>query len=705
VNKNREVDELDVESLVKLNRDVNVTALNALAVDVMEDYLGPVVAAVGQTLLRHGELTLRGLFGKVNSFECMKGSGEIERQMGNHRPVFGELSLPAVKSALVNLIRHGIVQLDTKEVLKSDDKARQPQRALYSISARRSLMLLQHPRIVGTTLRNHGAEAACIVEEILMVGSDSREKILNAIALRVTLRRDEICMGALKAALDEHPLLEGSKPDWDKSPLPDEGMSTKDILGLPLSRAVMEICGGIFDKLRKRRVILPKRKFVCKTEVSMGEEKEFNANKKKAASASKTGKRAAPKGKTGSKSEPEVKKRKVAEKVQKSQGCVELMSKFGISIKQEIKKEKKEGVNPSKSVRKRKLGDGGESRSKKKKRPEDDIDFNQDTYWRVNWNYFLQCARAELLCEYFRDKGEDELFPKIVKAVFDTSILYEADRFTEKTNDFELPAESHEIPDTAMLPLLQDAIKKSMQDKSFDMDPQLYLANYLEILDHISDGIIRVTDIENEKAVTIDFDLATKVLKRRCALRQLESEHGLDGLRIVNLLLARGALEEKEIGDMGMVPPKDARSKLYCMLRAGYLTFEEYSRRQDLNPAYTNFLFRTSCEQVQKVVASNVLQAMLNLRHRRRAMHANNAHIHKMYDEWEEEMDAGENGGQEGGALATSNGHKHQNVNDNMNRFKRYALALDKLDGSLLNLQKTTLLLTALMDQPPDKDD
>ena len=49
------------------------------------------------------------------------------------------------------------------------------------------------------------------------------------------------------------------------------------------------------------------------------------------------------------------------------------------------------------------------------------------------------------------------------------------------------------------------------------------------------------------------------------------------GLRVWRLLLQHGQLEEKTVAERAMVPPKEARSLLYTLLKAGALQLQARS--------------------------------------------------------------------------------------------------------------------------------
>lgn len=54
----------------------------------------------------------------------------------------------------------------------------------------------------------------------------------------------------------------------------------------------------------------------------------------------------------------------------------------------------------------------------------------------------------------------------------------------------------------------------------------------------------------------------------------MRDKFGVQGLRVFQLLIDRGQLEQKQIGDLAMMQQKDVRELLYRMLKAGYVALQ-----------------------------------------------------------------------------------------------------------------------------------
>jgi hypothetical protein len=77
----------------------------------------------------------------------------------------------------------------------------------------------------------------------------------------------------------------------------------------------------------------------------------------------------------------------------------------------------------------------------------------------------------------------------------------------------------------------------------------------------------------------------------------VQEKFDVNAARVVRLLLERGALDEKSISDLIMLPQKDARTAAFSLLASGVVSIQEVPRRPDHHPQFTFFLFEavSSC--------------------------------------------------------------------------------------------------------------
>ena len=186
-----------------------------------------------------------------------------------------------------------------------------------------------------------------------------------------------------------------------------------------------------------------------------------------------------------------------------------------------------------------------------------------------------------------------------------------------------------------------------------------------------------------KKDITINYDDSIRLIKKRCVLKQIESEHGLEGLRIINLLLDLNALEEKEVGDLAMLDPRAVRAKLYALFRCGYLIVEEASRRSDMNPTYSYYIYRAEMKQMEGVVSRSVLKALLNLRIVKRKYIDES----KRFEEVKRQVDRYHS--------RQISFRELKEVQD-FNQYVRLQFFIEHLDRCIENIDKTCVLLTSI---------
>jgi DNA-directed RNA polymerase III subunit RPC3 len=73
-------------------------------------------------------------------------------------------------------------------------------------------------------------------------------------------------------------------------------------------------------------------------------------------------------------------------------------------------------------------------------------------------------------------------------------------------------------------------------------------------------------------------------LRRHHLLAYIGERHGPVGARLVRMLSQMGHLEQKQIVDYALAPPRDVRESLYNMLQSGILQTQEIPRSADRNP-------------------------------------------------------------------------------------------------------------------------
>ncbi|CAM9695274.1 unnamed protein product [Choristocarpus tenellus] len=107
--------------------------------------------------------------------------------------------------------------------------------------------------------------------------------------------------------------------------------------------------------------------------------------------------------------------------------------------------------------------------------------------------------------------------------------------------------------------------------------------------------------------------MKSKLIK--CTIRD---RFGNESARIFELLLQKKYLEQQHVGEMAMIPARDARERLYAMLKNRMVSIQEVPKRGDRNPSTTFYLWTVRHDQVEQVHLDSLYKSMLNMRLRRR---------------------------------------------------------------------------------------
>jgi len=83
--------------------------------------------------------------------------------------------------------------------------------------------------------------------------------------------------------------------------------------------------------------------------------------------------------------------------------------------------------------------------------------------------------------------------------------------------------------------------------------------------------------------------------------------------RIVRILHAKGKLDEKQVGTVGLIRQKDLRSKLTAMQEAGYVDTQEVPRDNSRQPSRTMYLWFFDQDRCRQLVLNDAYKIMSRL--------------------------------------------------------------------------------------------
>ncbi|CAM9690149.1 unnamed protein product [Pylaiella littoralis] len=110
----------------------------------------------------------------------------------------------------------------------------------------------------------------------------------------------------------------------------------------------------------------------------------------------------------------------------------------------------------------------------------------------------------------------------------------------------------------------------------------------------------------------------------KCTARD---RYGKETARIIEILLQNKFLDQQQVGEMAMIPPSDARERLYQLLKDRMVSVQEVPKRADHNPSTTFYLWTIKHDQVAQVVLDTLYKAMLNMRLRRKFVYCNDKEL------------------------------------------------------------------------------
>lgn len=142
------------------------------------------------------------------------------------------------------------------------------------------------------------------------------------------------------------------------------------------------------------------------------------------------------------------------------------------------------------------------------------------------------------------------------------------------------------------------------------------LEKYIEILENDLMRILR-RDAGRGGQYIIHLKAATKILKRNLIQDIVSSRFGLPYVRIMNMLLEKGKLEEKQISRFSMMPVKDVREKLTTLCTFGILNLQEVPKTTDRAPSRTFYLWEVLLDRASDSLVNRLYHTMANLRQRR----------------------------------------------------------------------------------------
>ncbi|KAF8163124.1 hypothetical protein B0H34DRAFT_694196 [Crassisporium funariophilum] len=119
--------------------------------------------------------------------------------------------------------------------------------------------------------------------------------------------------------------------------------------------------------------------------------------------------------------------------------------------------------------------------------------------------------------------------------------------------------------------------------------------------------------------VQVEFEVIGRRLRRNIVESVARDKHGVEGVRILRVLLDTGKMDEKQISKVVMMAPKDVRPLLVALSADSLISTQEVPKSADRNPARTFYLWYVDLQKAFSVILGNVYKTLYNIMARLRA--------------------------------------------------------------------------------------
>jgi len=147
---------------------------------------------------------------------------------------------------------------------------------------------------------------------------------------------------------------------------------------------------------------------------------------------------------------------------------------------------------------------------------------------------------------------------------------------------------------------------------------QQELHQYLSLLsDEKTGGFVSKTDESSGGMYSVDIKKSIQLICQSACSTIVQERFGSKACRVFRLLIQKKLLEQKQIGELAMIPFKEVKELLYKLFEERFLMIQEVSKLSDYAPSNSFYLFGVDMSQVSRLLLSRCYQTMGNLMTRR----------------------------------------------------------------------------------------
>jgi len=267
----------------------------------------------------------------------------------------------------------------------------------------------------------------------------------------------------------------------------------------------------------------------------------------------------------------------------------------GVGKKRKVSPASPDSSTSSKKVR---IDPADEEQGSSSKGEESDTKFEDDgVYWRLNAERFDQYFLDQMIVTAASERL-DQSAGKIVGTMLKMS---EADRHlnTPITNSISI----------------YDLMKKLPSVPKLD---QTEVHQYLSLLsDDKTGGFVIKTDEAAGGMYGVNMRKSIEIICQSACSTIVQERFGSKACRVFRLLIEKRHLEQKQIGELAMIPFKDVKELLYKLFEERMVKVQEVSKTSDYAPSRTFYLFAVDLTQVVRLLINRCYQAIGNMMIRR----------------------------------------------------------------------------------------
>lgn len=244
-----------------------------------------------------------------------------------------------------------------------------------------------------------------------------------------------------------------------------------------------------------------------------------------------------------------------------------------------------------------------------------EVTLDNSVYFRVNFDRFCIHLRDSLIA-----KAASERYNKGAATVLQAAL-----KAVETTQNSVLEVRSEPIPFSKLMLQLSDSdeFMPGLILSSKRASKSAYVREYLSMLSSASNptpvghagSFLSVTGSK----VQVEYELVCHRLRQRALEFFTEERHGVEGVRVLRLLIETGKMDEKQISKVTMMAPKDVRPLLSSLATDSLISIQEIPKSTDRNPTRTFYLWYVDPVKAYSGILSKLYKTLYNIGVRRQA--------------------------------------------------------------------------------------